>query len=119
MVGYSEDHTPDTYRLYNPQTNKVIVSRDVSWASWDKTDPWENMEQYADIIPGAPLDDPNQTTTEPNDNNNDHEPSQPHIIPQNPMIQMNHTPQFPQPQAGRKELAPPLKLNHQQYLRQM
>ena len=83
MVGYAEDHTPDTYRLYNPQANKVIMSRDVSWASWNKTDPSENMEQYADVTPEVPLDDPNQTTTEPNDNNN-HEPTEPHIIPPEP-----------------------------------
>ena len=82
MVGYAEDHTPDTYRLHNPQTNEFIMSRDVSWASWNKTDPSENMEQYADIIPGVPLDDPNQTTTEPNEADDNHEPTQPHIIPQ-------------------------------------
>jgi hypothetical protein len=28
FVGYAEDHTPDTFRFYNPKTDKVFLSRD-------------------------------------------------------------------------------------------
>ena len=29
MVGYADNHTRDTYKLYNPETNIVIMTRDV------------------------------------------------------------------------------------------
>ncbi len=31
MVGYAENHAEDCYRLYNPVTRKIILSRDVTW----------------------------------------------------------------------------------------
>ena len=46
MVGYAEDHSPDTYRIYNPETNRVILTRDVRWAEWKDTDPTEMMEIF-------------------------------------------------------------------------
>ena len=34
MIGYSDNHSGDTYRLFNPNTKKVVQSRDVTWAEW-------------------------------------------------------------------------------------
>jgi len=34
MLGYAEDHSGDTYRLYNPANDTVIMSRDVRWEDW-------------------------------------------------------------------------------------
>ncbi len=31
MVGYAENHTNDCYRLYNPETQRIILSRDIIW----------------------------------------------------------------------------------------
>ena len=31
MVGYATNHGAGTYRLFNPKTNRIIMSRDVSW----------------------------------------------------------------------------------------
>ena len=34
MVGYSDNHTRGTYKLYNPETKRVIMTRDVKWDYW-------------------------------------------------------------------------------------
>ena len=34
FMGYSANHPADTYRMYNPETGKVIHTRDVTWAAW-------------------------------------------------------------------------------------
>ena len=31
MVGYALNHGPETYCLYNPKTNMIIMSRNVAW----------------------------------------------------------------------------------------
>ena len=31
FAGYTLDHDGDCYRMYNPQTNRVIVTRDIVW----------------------------------------------------------------------------------------
>ena len=31
FVGYALQHSPDTYRMWNPKTNSVLVSRDIIW----------------------------------------------------------------------------------------
>ena len=31
FVGYADDHTPDTYRMFNPKTKKILLSRDIRW----------------------------------------------------------------------------------------
>ena len=37
FLGYSEDHSQDTYRMYNHETNTVINTRDVKWSEWHGT----------------------------------------------------------------------------------
>ena len=31
MVGYAQNHAPDTYRMYDPSTGSVIMTRDIVW----------------------------------------------------------------------------------------
>ena len=31
MVGYTDNHTRETCRLYKPDTNRVIMTRDIKW----------------------------------------------------------------------------------------
>jgi len=31
MVGYAENHPPDTYRMWNPNTKKITLTRDIIW----------------------------------------------------------------------------------------
>ena len=31
MVGYANNHTRDTYKLYNLETKRVIIPRDITW----------------------------------------------------------------------------------------
>ena len=34
FVGYSTSHLGDMYRMYNPETKRIILSRDVKWAEF-------------------------------------------------------------------------------------
>jgi len=36
MEGYAEDHNGDVYKMFNPETKKVILSRDVVWGEWNR-----------------------------------------------------------------------------------
>ena len=46
MVGYTENNMRDTYKLYNPDIKKVIMTRDVKWADWKMTDPEDNLNMF-------------------------------------------------------------------------
>jgi len=46
MVGYADDHSGDTYRMYDPMTNTVRCTRDVKWAAWTRSDPKETMKIF-------------------------------------------------------------------------
>ena len=46
MVRYADNHMRDTYKLYNPDTTRVIMTRDVKWADWKITDPTENLKMF-------------------------------------------------------------------------
>ena len=46
MVGYGNNHSGDTYRLYNPSTKRIILSRDVTWSDWQVTDPTKDMNIF-------------------------------------------------------------------------
>ena len=43
MVGYAENHSNDTYVMYNPKTNKTLMSRDVTWADFHRPKPTDDM----------------------------------------------------------------------------
>ena len=34
FLGYADDHATDTFKFYNAQTQKIILSRDVTWGEW-------------------------------------------------------------------------------------
>ena len=46
MIGYAEDHSPDTYILFNPRTRKTFRSRDVKWADFHRPFPHEDLDLY-------------------------------------------------------------------------
>ena len=57
MVGYTNNDTIDTYKLDNPETKRVIITRDVKWEEWEMTDPAENLKMFRDthkkyLVPG-------------------------------------------------------------------
>ena len=57
ISGYAENHTRDTYKLYNPDTKRVIMSRYIKWAEWKMTDPAETVHIFRDskeeyLVPG-------------------------------------------------------------------
>ena len=53
MVGYAEDHSPDTYRMFNPETKSIFLTRDVKWADWSRPDPISDLTQFFDRRPGV------------------------------------------------------------------
>ena len=49
------------YKLYNTETNRVIMNRDVKFADWRKTNPEETMKIFReaekeDLVPGIEED---------------------------------------------------------------
>ena len=42
MVGNENNNTRDMYILYNPETKRVIITREVKWADWKMTDTAES-----------------------------------------------------------------------------
>ena len=46
MVGYSNNHTRDTYKLYKPEIKRVVLTRDAKWAGWKNTDPEETLKMF-------------------------------------------------------------------------
>ena len=49
MVGYLENHIIDKYKLYNPDTKRVIMIRFIKWAEWKIIDPEETMKMFRDL----------------------------------------------------------------------
>ena len=57
MVGYADNHTRDTNKLYNPDTKRVIITRAVKWADWKITEPEDTLNLFReshkyDLVPG-------------------------------------------------------------------
>ena len=57
IVGYTENHTRDRYKLYNPENKRIITTRDVEWAEWKANNPVENLKMFHDrhkeyLVPG-------------------------------------------------------------------
>ena len=45
LMGYPENRPSDTYRIYKESTNRIVMSRDVTFAEWHGLDdPTENMK---------------------------------------------------------------------------
>ena len=57
MVGYTDNHTRDTNKLYNTDTKRVITTRDVNWEDCKMTYPAETPKMFRntheeDFVPG-------------------------------------------------------------------
>ena len=48
MVGYFENHTNDMYKLHNPETKRVIMSRGIKWSEW-KIPIQRNHKDFCDL----------------------------------------------------------------------
>ena len=70
MIGYADNHPEDTYRLYNPATGYVSLSRDVRWTDWNPLTQNDAMEHYDLMLPIIP-DEPMNPIE---DNDSDDEP---------------------------------------------
>jgi hypothetical protein len=46
MVGYADDHAPDVYRMFNLETQRVVLTRDIQWANWKVIDPTEALRIF-------------------------------------------------------------------------
>ena len=46
MVWYADNHTRDTYRLYNPDTKRVVMTRYFKWAIWKMIYPAETLKMF-------------------------------------------------------------------------
>ena len=71
MVGYSKNHTRDTYKLYNQETKRVIMTRGIIWADWKNTDPAETLKMFREaekeyLVPGIQEDVIPMSKTEEN-----------------------------------------------------
>ena len=49
MVGYADNNTRDTYKLYNPETKRVIMTRDVKRAEWKMTGTTETLKMFCNM----------------------------------------------------------------------
>ena len=48
VVVYADNHTRDTYKLYNPETKRVMITRDIKWDDWKNTDPAETLNIFCE-----------------------------------------------------------------------
>ena len=48
MVGYVDNHTRNTYKLYIIDTKRVIMTRDVKWDDWKINDSAETPKIFCD-----------------------------------------------------------------------
>ena len=48
MVGYANNHTRETYKLYDPETKRVVMTRDVKWADWKMTNSAETLKMFSE-----------------------------------------------------------------------
>jgi hypothetical protein len=47
FIGYTADHSKDVYRMYNPDTKRVIETRDVhAWANIEIADVRKSMQMF-------------------------------------------------------------------------
>ena len=48
MVGYADNHKRDTYKFYNQETKRFIMTSDVKWADWKMTDSVETLKMFCE-----------------------------------------------------------------------
>ena len=45
MVGITRHHSNDNYYMYNPETKRIIISRDISWALFERPTFYDGLEE--------------------------------------------------------------------------
>jgi transposase InsO family protein len=91
FLGYSTDHAADTYRMYNPETNSVVDTRDVTWTAWHgSNNPLKSMEKlYQRTAMENPMenaddkkvDNPDEKNQDPDLEDDDYELVDPPLAP--------------------------------------
>ena len=61
MVGYADNNMRDTYKVYNKETKIVIMTMDVKWEYWKKTNPVKTLKMFRKaekecLVPGIEED---------------------------------------------------------------
>jgi hypothetical protein len=57
-MGYSADHAGDVYRMYNPETKRIIDTRDVTWGDWHGSQEIPtSLKMFAEHLKVDPKDD--------------------------------------------------------------
>ena len=46
MMGYALDHPKGTYKMYNVETNRIILSRDITWHDFKKADAPKDLDMF-------------------------------------------------------------------------
>ena len=46
MVGYTDNHTRYMYKMYNPGTKRVIMTRYIKWEVWKITDTADTLKMF-------------------------------------------------------------------------
>ena len=64
FMGYSPYHSTSTYRIYNPATKRVVLSRDVKWAAWNIVDPKQSLRQHNNLYMKELINDTPWTDTQ-------------------------------------------------------
>ena len=71
FVGYAIDHDGDVYRMWNPNTNRVLVSRDVIWLKRMYFEPKEipeiEVQPAIEITKNVDLDEEEMVVVEQNE----------------------------------------------------
>jgi hypothetical protein len=49
FVGYAFNHSAHTYRLYNPKSRHIILSRDFRWDNWNTKDPKQALREHRQV----------------------------------------------------------------------
>ena len=57
MVGYTDNHTKDTYKMCNSETKRVIMTKDIKFEDWKKFDPAKTLTMFCEaekkyLVPG-------------------------------------------------------------------
>ena len=61
LVGYTNNHKRDMYKLYTPEKKRVVMTKDNKWTDWKNTDPTETLKMFREaekeyLVPGIEED---------------------------------------------------------------
>ena len=82
-MGYAKDHSVGTFRLYNPATRKVILSRDVTFLGETLEEVNDEIEEDHQTMEITPTSDSALRDGNYHQNTEDDEPEMPALIPRN------------------------------------